>query len=122
MKYETQAEIVTALKKWRDLHDRIEKADQAFRPLFGWSSFEGEVTGVMWEAFGSYTRELSENMGDKLPNDEPEWARTTWLEWYSDECDMGRKPMTCLIGGVEYKATRDLRSIARIILAWRSLP
>ena len=116
MKYETEAEIVEALTKWREMHDRIEKIDANLRPLFGESAFEGEVVGIMWELFGAYTEALAENIGDSARDP---WNET-WLSWYANECDMGRKPMHCTIDGKTIKATRDLRTIAQIVMAWRA--
>lgn len=119
MKYTTEAEIVAVLTAWRKYHDQIEKIDAALRPLFG-DAFEGDVVGTLWEVFGAYTAQLAENIGDSRTPAEPSWASMYWIQWYCNECDMGRKPMHCTIDGKTIKATSDLRTIAQIVMAWRA--
>lgn len=97
-------EIVKRLEAWADRQRHLQAQYEALRALTN-ADFECALLAPVWSVWSAYTVAVSELVGDE----------NEWLQWYEQECDMGRRPKEVTSLGGKTIKVRTLRQLARVI-------
>lgn len=98
--------IEERLRHWKRRHGEMMAAYNALYRLTGCAP-ESQLSNSLFDIWNSYTVAISEIVGD----------RDEWLQWYQNECDMGKKPMSMTFANGRKLKVKTLRHIARVIAA-----
>jgi hypothetical protein len=100
----TNTEIETRLRAWHKRYVALWAQIQALDKLTG-CDYDCDLLKPILDTWGAYTVAISEIVGDY----------GFWLEYYQDDCQMGRRPMlVVLTNGTEIKL-KTLKQLARVI-------
>lgn len=96
--------VETRLQAWAARHRALQAQCAALHAITG-AAPDCALLQPVYSVWGAYTVAVSELIGDT----------SEWLQWYEEECDMGRSPKE--VRHIEGKSitVRTLRDLARVI-------
>ncbi len=110
----TRDQKIALLKQWQAQYDSNELACAALRKAMG-DIAESPVFNAIWGSFDRYTEQVAARIGDiETPNDP---NKTTWMNWFCFDNDMGSRGLEAGIHGGEQHAIKTLADLLWIIEA-----
>ena len=102
--YPDRENTMTLLTEWARHHAAVEKLMDGITETIGLDP-NGPMFDTVWRLFDAYTGTLAVEVGDFCG----------WLEWYRDECEMGKRGLTITTNG-KAKRIKTLANLCTVIL------
>lgn len=95
--------MVLRLEAWAKRHKALSTQSDALHALTR-ADADCALMEPVWDVWRAYTVAVSELIGDT----------NEWLQWYQEECNMGKTPKVVRLSGRTIKV-RTLRQLATVI-------